>query len=96
MPVEPQLILDELEPGSGNLLDQADFEIGERRSALLDLVEQALEVDAIPTQDVRKVQLTFGLHLATVEQNDPVLTRVDVSFRSMRRVPKWSRPDCRA
>ena len=82
MPVELQLTLDELEPGSGDLLDQADFEIGQRRSAPVDLVEHALEVDATPMQDVRKMQLTVGLHSATVEQNDPVLTRVGVSFRS--------------
>jgi hypothetical protein len=49
MPVESQLILDELELGSGGPLYQAEFEVGERHSALADILEHALEIDAIVT-----------------------------------------------
>lgn len=68
MPVEPQLILDELELGSGGPLYQAEFEVGERHSAVVDLLEHVLETDAILMQDVRKAQLTVGLHSCTVDR----------------------------
>jgi hypothetical protein len=76
MPVEPQFMLDELEAGSGDPLDQAKLEVGERHSPLVNLFEQALEIDAILIQDVRQVQLSVALHPCHCRAHDPELTRV--------------------